>query len=194
MVGGIPKEASMQRSSLKDEVIVLSCQTYLEKMKTIRRCDVASPPLSECFWALVGSVVGIGLVTYLSLIHDVPILVASLGASACLVYGVPAAPFAQPRNAIAGHLISALIGVCIYQMAGAYWYTAALSVGIAVATMVGTRTVHPPAGATALIAVITKQDWLFVVLPVGVGICILVLVGIVVNNLAAKRQYPKYWW
>lgn len=194
MVGGIPKESSVQRSSLKDEVIVLSCQTYLEKMKTIRRCDVASPPLSECFWALVGSVVGIGLVTYLSLIHDVPILVASLGASACLIYGVPAAPFAQPRNAIAGHLISALIGVCIYQMAGAYWYTAALSVGIAVATMVGTRTVHPPAGATALIAVITKQDWLFVVLPVGVGICILVFVGIVVNNLAAKRQYPKYWW
>jgi len=194
MIGGEPKESSIQKSSIKADRIVLSCQTYLKKCKTLRRCDVASPPLSECFWALVGSVAGIGVVTYLSLIQDVPVLVASLGASACLIYGVPAAPFAQPRNAIAGHLLSALIGVFMYQLVGAYWYTAALSVGLAVAIMVGTRTVHPPAGATALIAVITKQDWLFVVLPVGVGICILVLVGIVVNNLAAKRQYPKYWW
>jgi len=194
VISDVPKKAPQQKMLIKEELIVLSCQTYLEKLKTIRRCDVVSPPLSESFWALVGSFTGIGVVTYLSLIQDVPVLVASLGASACLIYGVPAAPFAQPRNAIAGHLLSALIGVFIYQLVGAYWYTAALSVGLAVAIMVGTRTVHPPAGATALIAVITKQDWLFIVLPVGAGICILVLVGIVVNNLAAKRQYPKYWW
>ncbi|SDF85620.1 HPP family protein [Sporomusa acidovorans] len=180
--------------TVHNELIVLSCQEYLQKLKTIRRCDVARPPISECFWALVGSFVGIGVVTYLSFIQGIPVVVASLGASACLIYGVPAAPFAQPRNAIAGHLLSAVVGVCVYQLAGAYWYTAAFSVGLAVAIMVGTRTVHPPAGATALIAVLTQQNWLFVLLPVGVGIGILVCIGLIVNNLAVKRKYPTYWW
>ncbi|HEY3425733.1 MAG TPA: HPP family protein, partial [Negativicutes bacterium] len=157
-------------------------------------CNVSVPPISECFWAFVGSFIGIGIVTYLTFLKGVPVLVASLGASACLIYGVPAAPFAQPRNAICGHLIAALTGVIIYQLFGNYWYTAAVSVGLAVAFMVGTRTVHPPAGATALIAVITQQDWLFPILPVGVGICILLLVGILVNNIASNRQYPNYWY
>jgi CBS-domain-containing membrane protein len=191
---GIPEKAASFDSKMRNELIVMSLHEYLQKMRTLRRCSVARPPLSECFWALLGSFAGIGAVTYLSLIQGIPVVVASLGASACLIYGVPSVPLAQPRNAIAGHLLSAAIGVCIYQLAGAYWYTAGLSVGLAVAVMVGTRTVHPPAGATALIAILTKQDWLFVILPVGVGICILVGVGLMVNNLAAKRQYPVYWW
>lgn len=178
----------------KEEFFVSSFREYNKKITTVRRCGLPVPPLSECFWALVGSFIGIGAVTYLALIQEVPVLVASLGASACLIYGVPTVPLAQPRNAIAGHILAAVIGVLVYQLAGFYWYTAGLSVGLAVAAMVGTRTVHPPAGATALIAVVTRQDWLFPILPVGVGICILVTIGIIVNNLAAKRQYPNYWW
>ncbi len=174
--------------------IVASCHNYWNKICDVKCCRMSVPPLSECFWAFIGSFIGIGIVTYLTFLKGIPVLVASLGASACLIYGAPAVPFAQPRNAVIGQLISAIIGVVIYQMFGNYWYTAALSVGVAVAVMVGTRTVHPPAGATALIAVITQQDWLFPLLPVGVGICILAVVGILVNNIAANRQYPSYWW
>lgn len=174
--------------------IVSSYRNYWNKICSAGCCGVNVPPLSECFWALVGSFIGIGIVTYLTFLQGVPVLVASLGASACLIYGAPAAPFSQPRNAIIGQLVSAVIGVAIYQFFGNYWYTATLSVGLAVAVMVGTRTIHPPAGATALIAVITQQDWLFPLLPVGVGISILVAVGILVNNMAANRQYPSYWW
>jgi CBS domain-containing membrane protein len=174
--------------------VVSSYHNYWNKICNVGGCGVSAPPLSECFWAFIGSLIGIGIVTYLTFLKDIPVLVASLGASACLIYGAPAAPFSQPRNAVIGQLVSALIGVVIYQFFGNYWYTATLSVGVAVAVMVGTRTIHPPAGATALIAVITQQDWLFPILPVGVGICILVVVGIVVNNIAVHRQYPNYWW
>lgn len=194
MSNGVPQQKPRVSSAAWAEHIVPSGREYCHKIATVGKCSVASPPASECFWAFVGSFAGIACVTYLTFLQGIPVLVASLGASACLIYGAPTAPFAQPRNAIAGHVLSALIGVMIYQLAGAYWYTAALSVGLAVAAMVGTRTIHPPAGATALIAVITGQGWLFPLLPVGVGICILVLVGIVINNLAAKRQYPCYWW
>jgi CBS domain-containing membrane protein len=194
MSEGIPgKEYNkVMRVSLKEH-FVPSSSVYVKKIVSAERCSIGCPPSSECYWAFIGSFVGIGAVTYLTFLHGVPVLVASLGASACLIYGVPNVPFAQPRNAIMGHLIAALIGVAIYQCFGTYWYTAALSVSLAVATMVGTRTVHPPAGATALIAVINRQDWLFPLMPVGIGICILVIVGIIINNLALNRKYPNYW-
>ncbi len=194
MPDSLPEKESNRKTAASCEHLVSSCEAYLQKINSSGKCGVPTPAISECFWGLIGSFTGIGIVTYLTFLKGIPVLVASLGASACLIYGAPAAPFAQPRNAIAGQLLSAVVGVTVYQLAGCYWYTAALSVGIAVAVMVGTRTVHPPAGATALIAVITKQDWLFPIMPVGVGICILVIVGIIVNNLAAKRQYPNYWW
>ena len=194
MSNGLPQQEPQPSSTTWSEHLVPSGRQYCRKITTVGKCGVAAPPASECFWAFVGSFTGIAIVTYLTFLQGIPVLVASLGASACLIYGAPTAPFAQPRNAIAGHVLSAVIGVIVYQLAGSYWYTAAFSVGLAVAAMVGTRTIHPPAGATALIAVITGQGWLFPLLPVGVGICILVFVGIGINNLAAKRQYPCYWW
>ena len=194
MPNNLPEKESGVRTATYCEHLVTSYDAYLQKIRSTGKCGVPMPAMSECFWALTGSFVGIGIVTYLTFLKEIPVLVASLGASACLIFGAPAAPFSQPRNAIAGQLLSAIVGVAVYQLAGCYWYTAALSVGIAVAAMIRTRSVHPPAGATALIAVITKQDWLFPLMPVSIGICILVIVGIIVNNLAAKRQYPHYWW
>lgn len=173
---------------------ICSWNEYMEKIRTGGCSTVAKPPVSEWAWTFVGCFTGIGFVTFLAFQKDIPVLVASLGASACLLYGAPAVPFAQPRNAISGHVLSALIGVACYQFLGFSWFTAALSVGLAVTAMVATRTIHPPAGATALIAVSTKQDWLFPIAPVGIGISILIVIAILINNFAVKRKYPLYWW
>ena len=183
-----------QENQTNEERQVCSMSEHWRKVSSGGRCTVAHPPLSEGIWTFIGCFVGIGIVTFLAFQKDIPILVASLGASACLLYGAPSVPFAQPRNAIAGHIMSACIGVACYQLLGAYWYSAALSVGLAVSAMVLTRTIHPPAGATALIAVISKQGWLFPIAPVGIGICVLVIVAIIINNFAMKRKYPQYWW
>lgn len=173
---------------------VCSMSEHWQKVSSGGRCTLARPPMSEVIWTFIGCFVGIGIVTFLAFHKDIPILVASLGASACLLYGAPSVPFAQPRNAVAGHVMSACIGVACYQLLGAFWYSAALSVALAVAAMVFTRTVHPPAGATALIAVISKQDWLFPIAPVGIGICLLIVIALIINNFAIKRKYPQYWW
>ncbi|MBP2656635.1 MAG: hypothetical protein H6Q73_4204 [Firmicutes bacterium] len=174
--------------------IVCSFRSYWGKVSSGRCCDIKAAAMFDCIWAALGAIIGIGIITYLTFLQGIPVLVASLGASACLIYGVPEAPFSQPRNVLFGHLISAVIGVALYQMFGNNWLTAAVSVGVAIGVMLRTGTVHPPAGATALIAVITQQGWLFPILPVGVGVCILILVGILVNNLAVNRQYPRYWF
>lgn len=176
------------------KLIVNSFLEYREKFFRASKYNACVPHVSEYLWTFIGCILGIGTVTYLTYLQGIPVLVASLGASACLIYGVPAAPFSQPRNAVLGHLLSAFVGVAIYQLLGNYWYAATISVGMAVILMLITGTVHPPAAATALIGVVSQQDWFFLLLPVGVGICILVLIGMLINNIAKTRQYPIYWW
>ncbi|MBM3223849.1 MAG: HPP family protein, partial [Candidatus Tectomicrobia bacterium] len=111
-----------------------------------------------------------------------------------------ASPFAQPRNLVGGHVISGLIGVLCYQVYGQHlWVAEALAVSLAIVAMLLTRTLHPPGGATALIAVIGGEKiralgLLYPLMPAGLGAMILLLIGLLANNLAAHREYPLYWW
>lgn len=150
--------------------------------------------LAECLWACVGVTIGIGVVTYLTFLRGIPVLVASLAASACIIFTRPRSVVAQPRHVIGGQVLSAVIGVIIYHLWGSAWYTATLSVSLSVAFMLVTDTMHPPAAATAIIAVVTEQRWMFPLLPVGVGATILVISGVFINNLAVGRRYPCRWW
>jgi len=164
-----------------------------------------SPPgvrLAEVFWSFLGSLVGIGTCGYLSARYfeprDMTLIVASFGASAVLIYGAIKSPLAQPRNLVGGHILSALIGVGCYKVFGGVWIGAALAVSLAVGAMLVTRTLHPPGGATALLAVIGSKQihdlgFLYVLLPVGLGALILLLVAVVINNLSRHRKYPEYW-
>ena len=117
-----------------------------------------------------------------------------------LVFGAPHAPFAQPRNVIGGHMVSALAGVCVQALAGADpWLAASLAVALAVAAMHVTATLHPPGGATALIAVIGSPElkslgFTFALYPVGMSVLVLTAVAVLYNNLCERRRYPLYWW
>jgi CBS-domain-containing membrane protein len=166
-----------------------------------------SPPgvnLSEIFWSWLGSFLGIGLVAYLNFKvlagTDLVLLVGSLGASALLIYGALKSPFAQPRNLLGGHLISALVGVCCYQLLPTHlWLASALAVATSIAAMHATRTLHPPGSATALLAVIGGEKihalgFFYAVMPVGVGALIMLLVALLVNNIPKHRSYPQYWF
>lgn len=112
----------------------------------------------EHFWAFLGSFIGIGIIAWLQSQtlpqSDVVYLIGSFGASSVLVYGVIQSPLAQPRNLIGGHLVSAIIGVSVQQFApDILWLTAPLAVSLSIVLMQVTKTLHPPGGATALIAV-----------------------------------------
>jgi CBS-domain-containing membrane protein len=125
-------------------------------------------------------------------------LIGSFGASAVLAYGAPQAPFSQPRNIIGGHCISALVGVTVFLLLGNEGvFACPLAVSLAIVAMHVTDSVHPPGGATALIAVIGGSSihqlgYFYVFCPVGLGAFIMVGVAIFVNNLSGdpSRRYP----
>ncbi|HEY4618401.1 MAG TPA: HPP family protein [Flavobacterium sp.] len=156
----------------------------------------------EHFWAFLGSFVGIGVIAYMQskkLPHsDVVFLIGSFGASSVLIYGAIQSPLAQPRNLVGGHLISAIVGVTVAKFVpDILWLTAALSVSISIVLMQLTKTLHPPGGATALIAVtgsaqIKNLDYWYVISPVLSGVIILLFVALIFNNVTSNRYYPNH--
>ena len=176
---------------------------YFEKM----RGSGPSPPgvgAGEVFWSWLGSFLGISAV---ALLHaglfaprDLSLLIGSFGASAVLLYGAVRSPLAQPRNLMGGHVLSALIGVTAHQLLGSTpWLAAAVAVSLAIAIMHLTRTLHPPGGATALIAVIGGDSvhqlgYLYVLVPAALGALVMLVIALLVNNIPKTRKYPEFWF
>lgn len=175
---------------------------YFAKMKGIGK----SPPavsLTEIAWSWLGAFLGISAV---ALLHykvlgegDLVLIVGSFGASAVLIYGAIKSPLAQPRNLMGGHVLSACIGVACYQLFFPHmWLAAAVAVATAIGVMHATKTLHPPGGATALIAVIGGPKihglgYFYAIMPIGTGALIMLLVALLVNNIPRHRQYPEFW-
>jgi CBS-domain-containing membrane protein len=181
----------------------MTVREYLVKMKGTAK----SPPgvgAGELAWSWIGSVIGIGACGWLSAHYfeprDLTLLIGSFGASAVLVYAAIKSPLAQPRNLIGGHIISGLVGAACWQVfGGTVWLAAALAVSLAIVAMLATKTLHPPGGATALIAVIGGPKihalgFLYALIPAGAGALVLLLVALLVNNLSKNRKYPEYWF
>jgi CBS-domain-containing membrane protein len=180
----------------------MTISNYFIKMKG----GAKSPPgvgYEELIWSWLGAMLGIGACSYLSAKYfeprDMTLLIGSFGASAVLVYGAIKSPLAQPRNLVGGHILSGFVGVACSQLFGnTVWLAAALAVSIAIVSMLATKTLHPPGGATALIAVIGgakvhNLGFLYAFLPAGAGATILLVVALIVNNLSKNRKYPEYW-
>jgi CBS-domain-containing membrane protein len=121
---------------------------------------------------------------------------APLGATCALVFGVPSAPVAQPRNVVGGNVLAALVGLAVYALFGqASWWTLGLAIGLSMALMVLTKTYHPPAAVTAILPLLGKiTAWSWALLPVAVGAALVVVVAVLYNNLYRDRHYPVYWW
>ena len=160
----------------------------------------------EHVFTFLGSFVGIGLIGFLNSQHlkanDNMFLIGSFGASSVLIYGIINSPFSQPRNLIGGHLISAIIGVTIHKLIPhELWLSCAISVSLSIVMMQITKTLHPPGGATALIANLGSEKiqslgYFYVLSPVLSGVLILLGVALVFNNLTEHREYPanKKWY
>lgn len=167
---------------------------YFSKMKGTRRTTALTAPSTlDVFIVWLGAFMGIGTVSILSIVYQMPMMVASFGATAVLIYGVPDVPLAQPRNVIGGHIISAVTGVLIHALFGLTWWSAALATASSIVLMLITRTTHPPGGATALAAILTLASPIYILTPVTLGAVILVAVALFINNLSPNRRYPRYW-
>ncbi len=177
---------------------------YFHKMRG-NNPATADFSLVDTLWSFGGAALGmlvLGLVNVeLWGRQETGLLLGSFGASCMLVFGAPHAPFAQPRNVIGGHIISALAGVLVQHLLGGMhpWAASALAVALSISAMHITATLHPPGGATALIAVVGNEElksysWSYALHPVGVSVVVLVAVAVLWNNLSKARRYPLYWW
>lgn len=123
-----------------------------------------------------------------------PFIIAPMGATAVLLFAVPASPLAQPWPVAGGNLISTVIGLAAHWLVGDVLLAAATGVGAAIGVMMLLGCLHPPGGACALLAatatpVIEEQGLAFVLLPVAVNTFALLLIAAGVNTLTG-RPYP----
>ncbi len=117
-------------------------------------------------------------------------LVAPLGASAVLVFGLPSSPLSQPWAVVGGNLLSSAIGVLMQHLLPDPLPAATLALGLAIPAMMLARCLHPPGGAAALLGVMASGgDWHFPLFPVAANALLLVLTGVLYNR-ATGRDYP----
>jgi CBS domain-containing membrane protein len=160
---------------------------------------LAGATLKDRLIGCVGALIGIcltGLVCGLVMGTDpyLPLIVAPMGASAVLLFAVPASPLAQPWPIVGGNTVSAFVGVAAAMLVPDLTLATGLAVALAIVAMSLTRSLHPPGGAAALTAAIggtavTEAGFWFPLVPVAINSLLLVVLGLVLHRLAG-RQYP----
>ncbi|OAA77074.1 HPP family protein [Akanthomyces lecanii RCEF 1005] len=164
--------------------------------------------LMPTFWAFIGIFCAITIIQVVSKhvpafeSHHVPAIVGSFGATAVLEFYAIESPLAQPRNTFFGQVLAAVIGVSVAKLFllsdnfdGIQYLGGALACAATTSLMALTKTVHPPAGATALLAVVDNRllaiGWFLIpVMILGCGL--MMSVALIINNI--ERRYPVYWW
>jgi len=167
------------------------------------------PSLQVMVSTFIGSFLGIGtaaLLHFLLLTNDgYSSLIGSFGATAVLLYACPESPLAQPWNCFVGHFLSAIVGITVSVIhisccdrESTLWLAATIAVTVSITVMQVTRSIHPPGGATALLAVTANRTdvwsgYLWVFLPTVTGAVVLLIVAVLVNNAFPARQFPQHW-
>ena len=160
---------------------------------------LAGASLGNRVVACIGAVLGIAAAAYVGtglddLVATTPYLFASIGASAVLVFAVPASPLAQPWSVIGGNMISALVGVGMLRFIGNPYLAGSLAVGGAILAMSLLRCLHPPGGGTALVPVlggpaIASLGYSFAFTTVAINAVVLVIVGWCFHRFT-RHSYP----
>ena len=139
------------------------------------------------------SIVTIGVLTILTYKTSYGIfLIASFGSTMVLLFGYPESPFAQPKNIIFGHFLTALIGIIFLNFVPLpIFLTIPLSVGFGVMFMILFKITHPPAGGNPIIVIIGSVSFDYLLAPVLIGSIIVVMFGVIINKFLFKKEYPK---
>lgn len=169
-------------------------------LRQFKKTNSEAIDISNIIWSWIGSFLGILSISFLHFDMlqgtDLSLVIGSFGASAVLIYGAVNSPLSQPRNLIGGHILSAIVGVLAFKLfSGNIWFCAAFAVATSILVMQLTLTLHPPGGATALIAVIGSEQihdlgFLYVLVPVASGSFLLLIIAVVINNIPKNRKYP----
>ena len=139
------------------------------------------------------STITIGFLTVLTYKTSYGIfLIASFGSTMVLLYGYPESPFAQPKNIILGHFLTALIGIVFLNFVPLpIFLNIPIAVGFGVMFMILFKVTHPPAGGNPIIVIIGSVSFDYLLTPVLIGSIIVVMFGVIINKFLFKKEYPK---
>jgi len=144
-------------------------------------------------WVLLGSSVAISLALWVTNVFS-PLMLASLGGTVLFLFVMTTAPAAQPRAVFGAHLISALIGIIVYQLFGDAFWVYVLAVVVTIAVLLIVRCVHPPAGANPLIMIHGHADFIHLGISVLSGVTIIFVVAYIWSRLGVgSTKYPVSW-
>jgi len=162
-----------------------------------------TPLLAGANWrdrliATAGALIGVGLTALTCGLFagtpEVSLLVAPMGASAVLLYAVPASPLAQPWPVFGGNTVSAIVGIAAAQLIGHSALAAGIAVSVAILLMSVLRCLHPPGGACALLAVlggpaVLSQGYGFALMPVALNAGAMVVFAYAFHRVSG-HSYP----
>lgn len=151
----------------------------------------------EQLFSAIGAFLGLlisSLVSHLVLGSVNPWFIAPMGASAVLLFAVPASPLAQPWSILGGNLVASVIGVWAAHTFGNINFALSIAVALAIFVMISLRCLHPPSGAIAMTAVlggpaVYDLGYSFALWPVAINSALMVVAAVVFNNIVGRR-YP----
>lgn len=172
-------------------------QRFLAKLGWVHTDQqrLSAIPLPERLKVATAAFVALYLVTYISLQFTHPtagiVLLASMGASSVLLFGLPNSPLAKPWAFVAGHLIPASIGLLCSHLFSDFALMAAVTIGCVLFAMYIFSCMHPPGGATALVPVIAASDQVlgieFLLYPVAINVVVMLAVALLLQKFWLKR-------
>ena len=149
----------------------------------------------QTFRAFVGGAIAICFLGFLSHWSGYELLVAPFGASTVLLFGAPKSPLAQPRNLILGNLLGAVSAVTFVAFLGSSPLVSGVAVASVIALGQSFRCLHPPAGAVALLGVLSNAPPLFILIPVLSGSLLLLFIAVVFHRISMNESdYPLHWF
>jgi CBS-domain-containing membrane protein len=150
-------------------------------------------------WRALGGAIGIYAMLFLAEMGHFPIALVPFATSVVNVIGLPDAAPGQPRALIGGHIISTLIGLSMLSLFGISEIVAAAAVGLSIAAMHMSGTMHPPAGINPLIIVTSSLPWSFLFVPVIAGVIVLTVLAYIWHGIENRfidhqGKWPVSWW
>lgn len=155
-------------------------------------------PNKEVYFSIVGAFIATLCASFFSFsilqAENHPMVLASTGASAMLIFGIPHSPVSQPWPLVGGHIISAFIGISAYYLIPNPIVASSAAIGVAMLAMHHTGSMHPPGGATAVTAVIGgasvhELGYYFVIVPVFFNSIILLSIAMAVATFREKNPF-----
>ena len=138
----------------------------------------------------IGAFICVSALAYLNSLNAGNLwLIPPFGASMVLVMAAHESPLAHPKNVLFGHIISAFSGVFVFAVFGMSYLSVGLGVGLAIFLMMTTKTVHPPAGANPIIAILGTKGAEFIIMPVAIGAIFIIIFAIIFNQLMQRKYF-----